>query len=201
MNQNLFLQRHMANFPRIHGSLTALSLVLRPFVFKDHSYDIFLCCYCLAFFQDVSYCPFDIGPNNVAFVVKINAGEGMLEVHKYSKYVMFIGIQSQLVTQIWFNIYPCVSGQISILQIVRGPITDQIRCPRRDLGSSPCFEASQRPTDSIKWTIILVNRANWKTLVLSVLELKAPTSIRLVDTRCFSSRTGIYLGPKFCISS
>lgn len=111
MNQNLFLQRHMANFPRIHGSLTALSLVLRPFVFKDHSYDIFLCCYCLAFFQDVSYCPFDIGPNNVAFVVKINAGEGMLEVHKYSKYVMFIGIQSQLVTQIWFNIYPCVTSQ------------------------------------------------------------------------------------------
>lgn len=34
MNQNLFLQRHMANFLRIHGSLTTLSLVLRPFVFK-----------------------------------------------------------------------------------------------------------------------------------------------------------------------
>jgi len=26
MNQNLFLQRHMANFLRIHGSLTTLSL-------------------------------------------------------------------------------------------------------------------------------------------------------------------------------
>lgn len=118
-----------------------------------------------------------------------------------SKYltVMFIGIQSQLVSQIqclslsWrnFNVVdPCEHQKMY-----------QIRYPRRNLAKTPCFEASQRPIDT-------TSRSSEQFKV--PVDSREMKTIGSAETRTHSSDWSIraisqveqeFLRPKFCISS